>query len=145
MFRISKMLVLGLLISTSVIALANCSRADRPQAETLEGTRWKLIGWTLSSLTPNEFNITATFADGQISGHSGVNTYGGPYKLGPGDAFSAGSLASTEMAGSEQAMRAEGAYMSLLSEAMSCKRAGKKLTLYDKAGNESLIFEEMSK
>jgi len=34
------------------------------------------------TVRPGDFNITARFADGQISGHSGVNTYGGPYTVG---------------------------------------------------------------
>jgi len=47
----------------------------------------------------------------------GGNTYSGPYTACPGDAFSVGDLASTMMAGPEPDMRAEGAYLKLLSEA----------------------------
>lgn len=120
-------------------------KSNNPDLSGLNGTQWKLIGWTLSSLSPTEFKITAKFANGQISGNSGVNNYGGPYKPGPSDAFSVGPLASTEMAGTEMAMRAEGAYMTLLGQAKSYKIADGKLTLYDKGRNESLIFEAASK
>jgi heat shock protein HslJ len=34
------------------------------------------------TVRPGDFNITARFADGQISGHSGVNTYGGSCTVG---------------------------------------------------------------
>jgi heat shock protein HslJ len=109
----------------------------------LDGTRWRLTGWTLSSLNPAEFNITAEFAEGQISGHGGVNTYGGPYELGSKDAFSVGPLVSTEMAGPEPAMRAEGAYLTLLGQAKSYRASAARLTLFDAGGNESLVFESV--
>lgn len=140
MTRQPKTRVAILLVAVSLVALVGCSVARSP----LDGTQWKLTGWTLSSLSPTDFTITANFADGQISGTSGVNTYSGPYTLGPDDAFSVGQLASTEMAGPEPAMRAEGAYMTLLGQVNSYKMADGKLTLYDKGGNESLIFEAAS-
>ena len=80
------------------------------------------------------------FAGGRISGSSAVNTYGGTYSTGSGGAFAVGQLASTEMAGPEPAMRAEGAYITLLQQARSCKLAGDTLTLFDGNGNESLTF-----
>jgi len=129
------------LIAVLLIAVVGCSSTG----SLLDGTQWKLIGWTLNSLNPTDFTIIAEFADGHISGISGVNTYRGPYKLDPGDAFSAGPLVGTEMAGPEPAMRAETAYLTLLSQVKSYKMTGDKLTLYDQGGNESLIFEAASK
>jgi heat shock protein HslJ len=70
-----------------------------------------------------------------------VNSYGGPYALGPGSAFSVGQIASTEMAGPEPAMRAEGAYVTLLGQARAYRVEAGRLTLLDAGGNESLIFE----
>jgi heat shock protein HslJ len=133
--------VAALLIATLLVAPAGCSSA----ASKLEGTQWKLIGWTISSIDPANVTITAQFTDGQVSGNSGVNSYSGPCKLGPGDAFSAGPLAGTEMAGPEPAMRAETVYLTLLAQARSYKVVDGKLTLYDKGGNESLIFEGRGK
>jgi hypothetical protein len=49
------------------------------------------------------------------------------------------------MAGFEPALRSENAYVTLLAQAKSCTIANGKLTLYDKGGNESLIFEAASK
>ena len=139
--RLSQMLAAPLLLAVSLIALVGCSPAGNP----LDGTQWRLHEWTLSSLSPRDFTITADFADGRISGTSGVNSYGGPYKLGPGDAFSVGQLAGTMMAGPEPAMRAESAYMALLGQAESYRIADGKLTLYDRGGNESLIFRSATK
>jgi len=137
MFRPSKTFTLGLLIAASLIALAGCSRADSK----LDGTRWRLDVWTLSSVSPREFPITAEFADGRVSGSSGVNTYSGPYRVGPGAAFSAGPVTTTQLAGSEAAMRVETAYLTLLGQAESFKMTDAKLTLYDEFGSESMNFE----
>ena len=105
-----------LALSVAPMAVAGCGGSGS-EAATLNGTAWRLTGWTLGSLDPNDFTITAKFADGKISGKSAVNTYSGPYTAGPGDAFLVGDLASTRMAGPEPDMRAEGAYLTLLFEA----------------------------
>ncbi len=102
-------------IVLALLALIGCA----PERNELEGTRWRLAEWTLSSLSPGEFDITAEFADGQISGHGGVNSYGGPYALGSRHAFAVGPFVRTEMAGPGPAMRTEGAYLTLLGQAAS--------------------------
>lgn len=122
-----------------VISCANNS--DPIVSSLLDGTQWRLAGWTLSSLNPADFTITAKFTAGRISGNSGVNTYGGPYQTGPGNAFSVGPLASTEMGGPETATRAEGAFMTLLGQAKFYKIVDGMLMLYDNYKNESLILE----
>jgi heat shock protein HslJ len=128
-----------LAVSMALLPVAGCGGSgSAPPA--LNGTSWRLTGWTLSSLDPNGFTITAAFADGKISGKSAVNTYSGSYTEGPGDAFSVGELASTMMAGPEPDMRAEQAYLTLLSQAKSYALKGGGLTLFDENGNESLIF-----
>ena len=126
-----------LLIGTSLLALVGCSADRNP----LDGTKWKLAGWSLNSLDPADFTITAKFTKADISGSSGVNSYSGTYKLGASGTFSVGQIAGTLMAGPEPAMRAEGAYLTLLGQASSYKVVDSKLILYDKGGNESLIFE----
>lgn len=126
-----------LLIGTSFLVLAGCSADQNP----LAGTEWNLSGWSLSSLNPLDFTITAKFTKEEISGNSSVNNYSGIYKLGANGAFSVGQIAGTLMAGPEPAMRAEGAYLTLLGQASSFKVVDGKLILYDKGGNESLIFE----
>jgi len=137
MGRMMSLLVVGALLP----ALASgCSRRDDP----LAGTQWRLTGWALSSLSPADFTITAAFADGKISGRSGVNSYGGSYEVGPGNAFGVGRLSSTRMAGPEPAMRAEGAYTTLLARTRSYEVREDRLTLFGAGGNESLIFAATS-
>jgi len=134
-------LLAGALAVVLALGAVGCSASGR----SLEGTSWRLTGWTLSSLNPSEFAITARFSDGTISGNGGVNSYNGPVRLGPGDAFSAGPLGQTTAAGPESSMRAEAAYTTLLGQARSFKVVGEQLTLYDEGGNESLIFEATDK
>ena len=127
-----------LALSLALLAVAGCRGSSA--APTLDGTTWRLSGRSVSSLDPNDFTITAQFADGKISGKSAVNSYGGPYTAGPGDAFSVGDLVSTMMAGPELDMRAEQGYLKLLSEAKSYRLDGDRLTLFHQNGNGSLIF-----
>jgi heat shock protein HslJ len=135
--------VLSLVAIVAALTMAGC--ALKGGSTSLDGTSWRLTGWTLSSLDPNAFTITAAFADGKISGTSAVNSYGGSYSAGPSGAFSVSEVASTLMAGDEPAMRAEGAYMTLLSQAEKYGLKDGALTLYDANGNESLIFKAAPK
>ncbi|MEO6366326.1 MAG: META domain-containing protein [Luteimonas sp.] len=122
------------------VALAGCAHQG---TTALDGTRWTLAGWSISSQRAGGTGITAAFSDGKITGHGGVNTYGGAYTA-AAETFSVASLHMTEMAGSESRMRAERAYMTLLEQAASYKRVDGVLTLYDHGGNESLVFEPAS-
>ena len=141
MLRRSRVFAAVLLATVSFVAAAGCSSGS----SSLDGTHWRLRAWTLNSQNPADFMITAQFADGTISGSSGVNTYSGPVRLGPGAGFSAGPLASTMMAGPEPAMRAESAYVTLLGQAKSFKMTAGTLTLYDSGGSESLVFDATRK
>ena len=130
----------ALIFVIALLGLAGC-RGYGNDTHVLDGTAWRLTAWQLSSLTPRDFTITARFANGKISGKSAVNAYGGPYAAGPGQAFSLGDLAVTEMAGLGPDMRAEQAYLALLGKAKSFKRNGDRLTLCDQRGHEVLIFQ----
>lgn len=136
-----KALGVSVLLGLCILALAGCRQAGGP----LDGTSWRLAGWTVSSLHPLDFTITAGFDGGRISGSAGVNSYGGPYTAGPSAAFAAGPLAVTAMAGPEPAMRAEKVYLTLLGQARSYKVTSGRLTLYDPGGNESLYLEAAGK
>ena len=123
-----------------LVAVVSCASVDGRL-----GGSWRLASWTVSSLDPGVFQITAHFDDGTISGSTGVNTYSGLYKLGPDNSFAVDDISSTEMAGSEPAMRAEAAYTKLLGQARSYNHIDGALILYDQNGNESLRFEAMGK
>ena len=134
--RLTVPLALAALVGAALLGLAGC-RA--PQAS-LNGTAWTLTGWPLSSKRPDDFAITALFEDGRIGGHSGVNSYGAAYTLGPGDAFALGEIESTLMAGSAEDMQAEASYLELLRSAIRYSLSSDALILYDGDGNELLIY-----
>ncbi len=120
-----------------MIAVAGCASDGQPE---LGGTSWKLSGWEESFAWPADVTITATFADSVVSGTSGVNTYSGGYESDSSGFFSAGPLAGTMMAGPEDAMKAEAAFVKRLDSAESYSITAGKLVLRDADGNESLAF-----
>jgi heat shock protein HslJ len=127
-----------LLLAAAAIAAGCGSSGD--SAPSLEGTSWKLTGWSISSQDPNDFTITAQFAEDRIGGTSAVNQYGGPYTSGEDGSFSVGELVSTMMAGPEADMKAEQKYLALLAAAKNYQVDGETLTLMDANGNESLTY-----
>ena len=118
------------------LSLAGCT----PTGAQLDGTRWRLASWALSSLAPSDFAITTEFHDGHIGVRCGANTFDGPYKLGSGDAFRAGPFIGT-LSGPEPAMRTVGVLMDLLTQVRSCRIGEGRLTLNDEGGEALLIFE----
>ncbi|MBN1630348.1 MAG: protease inhibitor I42 family protein [Thermoleophilia bacterium] len=106
----------------------------------LEGTSWKLEGWSVSSLDSRDFEITATFEEGRMSGKAAVNLYGADCTLGTDGSFSLGPIVQTLMAGPAPAMQAETAYFGLLQQALSYVVDGDELTLLGEGADELLIF-----
>ncbi len=108
----------------------------------LDGTKWRLAAWSVSSLHPGEFTITADFNEAKMSGTAAVNHYSGPYTTTVSGSFSLGALTMTEMAGPENAMRAEALYVELLTQAKKYSVSETTLTLFDQNGNQLLIFDK---
>lgn len=135
-----RLISVALLAVFAVGALGLLGCGDDAEKSSLEETSWRLEGWSVSSLYPGDFEITAAFEDGQISGKAAVNSYSGPYTAGPTGDFSVGGLSRTEMAGPEPAMRAESIYFELIEQARSYRVDEGRLTLMDANGNELLIF-----
>lgn len=129
----------GVLAALVAAGLVGCSRGETGPA-TLDGTQWRLVGWSFTAFASTDFAFTAVFEDGQVSGTAAVNSYGAPYTTGPDDAFSVGDIIATEMAGSRRAMQAEAAYFELLRSAASYAHEGGTLTLYGADGGEALVF-----
>jgi heat shock protein HslJ len=136
MSTLIRMALAGSLVALA-LTLFGCTGGGAPK---LDGTSWTLTGWSASSLAPADFAITAIFEDGRVGGHSGVNSYGGDYKIGSGGSFEVGEIVSTLMAGPEPAMRAETIYTELLKQAAEYAVDGDTLTLSDANGNELLIY-----
>jgi heat shock protein HslJ len=138
MNRITRLSTLVLFALITMLSACNDGLHSFVDSE-LSGSRWRLNGWSVSSLNPSDFTITATFTDREISGTSAVNQYGGIYLAERGD-FSTRDVFTTEIAGPEQAMRAEQMYMQLLRNARKYRRTADRLALMDANGNDLLYF-----
>lgn len=141
--RTRRLLVLEGALALTIISILLATGCDAfgGNGHALDGTRWRLVGWSVSAIDPRDFTTTAVFADGQISGSSAVNTFGGPYTTGSHGVFSVGEISQTLMAGPEPAMRAEQAYFALLTEAESYECTDGSLELSGPRG--SLKFERL--
>ena len=73
------LLAAAALLALALAAVAAGCGGSGGSSPSLEGTAWKLTGWSISSQDPGDFTITAEFKDGRIGGKSAVNSYGGPY------------------------------------------------------------------
>lgn len=133
--------VLALALAALSLAWAGCdSGGSGGSSSRIDGSDWRLTGWSASSLSPSDFVITASFSGSTIAGRAPVNTYGGTFSSDPGGAFAVSSVQSTMMAGSEPAMRAEQIYFDLLNQARQYSVDGDTLTLSNGSGAQLLIF-----
>ena len=133
-------LVLVAALAASV-SLGGVACALPGAVDDLDGTQWRLVEWSVSSLAPQDFEITLGFDGDQLGGKAAVNSYGGSYSTGRQGAFSTGDIAQTLMAGPEPAMRAESVYFELLAQAERYSLDGARLVLSTAAGVEVLVFE----
>lgn len=110
-----KKTLLALLIGIAVLALTACGGAGTA----LDGTSWTLTQYGENTPLAGTL-VTAQFADGQISGQSGCNQYGGSYEE-SGDSLTVSEVFMTEMACMEPegVMRQETVYLQMLSGADS--------------------------
>jgi heat shock protein HslJ len=138
MYRITRLPILLLVAVTTM--LSACDGGWRSSADgELTGSRWRLVGWRVSSLAASDFQITATFTDREIRGTSAVNQYIGTYSAESGS-FATGDVSMTEIAGPEPEMRAERIYLQFLRDARRYDRRARDLVLLDANGNELLYF-----
>lgn len=137
----SRVILAGLAILLAGTAVFAMTRGDE---DPLDGTSWVLSSWSTSSNDPGGVEITAEFADQQISGSAGVNRYTGAYTSTAAGAFTAGEVASTMMAGPEPDMVAEATYLELLGSATGFRIDEDQLTLLDGDGNDVLVFTSAS-
>jgi heat shock protein HslJ len=134
-----------IVFAIAALALAGCAFSDLIDDVTpdLDGSGWALTGWAERKVDPVPFRITMRFADDRVVGRSGVNRFAGDYTRGPGTAFAVGDLATTDMAGTPEAMQAEETFRSLLSRVRSYRREGGLLILGDETGQPLLVLTRL--
>ena len=136
-----KQIVIALIILGAILAglLTSCSSTEAQAADPLDGTDWQLQYYRKTAPISGT-TITARFADGQISGSAGCNTYGGVYQI-DGPAISISEIYFTEMAciEPEGVMEQEGMYLEYLAEAYRFQLAEEQL-LINWTAQETLTF-----
>jgi heat shock protein HslJ len=113
------------------------------QNAALEGTDWVLSGIAQNdavSSTSIDTDITIKFADGQVSGNAGCNSYGGSYQT-DGSNLTLSGLASTLMACAEPDRdQRESEFLSALNTVTQFRTDMNQLILSNDAGQDILFF-----
>lgn len=103
----------------------------------LTDASWNLVGAPGVTPDPTPFNVTLEFTDTDVSGFAGVNRFMGGFTSGPEGTLDFGPLASTMMAGPQDAMDAEQAYLAALDTVTGYGVNGAELNLFD---DETLVL-----
>ncbi len=121
----------------SLIEVVSQTPAYAGEAVALEGPAWQLIAFGVEDMIiyqPEVAVITATFADGQLTGSAGCNSYGGEYTI-DGNTLLLSPVVATRMAClDEGVMAAENAYFTALASAGAYAVDGNLLTITYAAG-----------
>ena len=110
----------------------------------LDGTTWLLTDYISpdgqSYTVPAAVTPQLAFADGQLSGNAGCNTFNAPYTV-TGDAIEVGPIMSTKMACQEPMATVEAAYLAALDSVNKVAILDDgKLQLWDDGGKTTLAF-----
>lgn len=148
---IRRMFFLGIAFFLAGLLFAGCSSttpAGTKPAPGLEDTLWVLRSYgqpgSLKSVLAGadgmanvEITVLFTRATGKVSGKSGINTYGGDYRL-EGSRLSVSKVMLTAMGGPQPLMDQEQAYMSLFSAMDSFRISGGELQI--NCGQQVLVY-----
>ncbi|MHB8050952.1 MAG: META domain-containing protein [Coriobacteriia bacterium] len=131
----------GLAIALVLVVVATVAVAWKlGSSNQLGGTSWTLSELPQSDVAIGEHTVTASFSDNEITGQAPVNSYGGEYSAG-GAVFKVGDVTRTLMAGPDDAMAVEDAYLDALTRVTAYVFDGQTLTLLDPDGEVFLVFE----
>lgn len=102
-------------------------------------------GWRVTAIDYNTYSLpapmTAKFADGRITGTTGINEFSGTYKLEGKNAISVTVDPTTKNTASEEAQILENQFLDALRSAKSVAVDGASLTLRSSTGLVVLAFE----
>jgi heat shock protein HslJ len=101
------------IVACSGDAPATGAASPSPAADRLDGSSWALQS-VADQPVPDGVSATLVFAEGQVSGSSGCNTFSGPYTVSGPVSIDIGPLVSTRMACPEPAMTFETTYLAAL-------------------------------
>ena len=139
--RTSPTAVVATLLVALVTLLSGCGAggegADAPGA--LEGS-WTLDVVGGASADPAVAS-TLTMEDGSASGNAGVNTFNGSYDAPDDGVLTFGPLATTMMAGPDNAMQQEQAFLQALAATTTFTTKDSTLELMDEGGKTLAVLE----
>ncbi len=139
--RMSTAALCAALLGVAVV-VGGCASADAPDPADLEGT-WALEAFGgATDLVDARPGVTTeiTFADSQVTGSGGVNTFNGSYETPGDDALTFGPLASTRMAGPPEAMEQEADFFAALEDTEHFEFNDGKLVLSDQGNNTLAVL-----
>jgi heat shock protein HslJ len=131
------------IVLAATLMLSGCGGGDGPRGGTLEDSVWVLASYLLdgtSTEVPETVRSDIQFLEGQVNGTGGVNRFSGSYEATEEGALTVGTLATTQMAGPQEAMDVEAAVLADLGELAEYHADDTTLTLYDKDGAELLVY-----
>jgi len=135
-----------IVVAGLTLAMAACGSSggsggakSEPAAKPLAGSDWVLTGMTPAVRALAGVSVSARFADGAISGHSGCNTYHGSYTQ-RGDRLTIGTVAGTRMACPPAPTAVERGYLERLAKVKSFTRTATTLVLRDASGATLLSY-----
>jgi heat shock protein HslJ len=131
-------IILILLTSVLITVLGACSSTA---SDPLDGTSWNMYAYRKTKPLPGT-SITATFANGKISGDSGCNSYDGRYRVN-GDKITISDLFNTLMScppKPEGIMEQEQFILETLEDAQTYQLSEGILLIF-RTNGEALTFE----
>lgn len=139
----SKILALA---AVGALTIAGCGAIGAAQGGQLEGVTWQLSTYLVDGnavAVPEQVAATATFANGQVSGNNGCNSYNGPYTA-SGSALTIGPLVSTLIGCGPVQSALETAFMTQLQATGSYTASDAGLTIFDASGAKTMTFAAQS-
>jgi heat shock protein HslJ len=116
--------------SSSAADTSSSAAAGPTGGQGLTDNVWLLTAASISSVDLPKYAMTIEFIEPNVSGFSGVNRYMGSYTSTPEGALTFDPLASTLMAGPQDAMDAEQAYLGALGTVTGYSVTNSELNLF---------------
>jgi heat shock protein HslJ len=135
--------VMGLILILALTAAAGISCSSTDNIAVLESSTWVLQSYgypekLTKTIADKEITLVFDKAKNAVSGHSGVNEYGGYYAV-DGSKLTVTGMMQTLRAGPEKLMVQESNYIRILEAAKSFKINEKQLTITGAEGTLVLL------
>lgn len=134
-----RLVILGCaLLSIVAVTMTGCGPSE--DSKLLEAHDWRATTIEYNAYTAPA-DITAKFADGKVSGSTGLNQFSGTYELEPNRRISVKVAVTTNVAGTSEATLNETQYLQALESAKSYAANQDSLTLFSSTGLAVASFE----